>query len=178
MEFRQLVADRRSVRVYDAAASIEEAALREILTDAQQAPSWKNSQTARYHVALQPETIAAVREALPGFNQARSANVCAYIVTSFVRKVSGHDDEGNPNNELGDQWGAYDLGLASAYLILSARDHGYDTLIMGLRDADALRTALDIPANEQIAAVIALGKRTGEPQIRPRVSLEDVAVIK
>ena len=50
MEFTELIKRRRSVRGYeDVAVSHED--LEEILTQAQQAPSWKNSQTARCYVA-------------------------------------------------------------------------------------------------------------------------------
>ena len=73
-------------------------------------------------------------------------------------------------NEIGDGWGAYDNGLSNAYLVLKARAMGFDTLIMGMRDSDAIRACLDIPENETIMAVIALGYRTrepGRPQRRP-----------
>jgi nitroreductase len=54
---------------------------------------------------------------------------------------------------------------------------GYDSLIMGLRDAAALRRLLDIPEDEQIMSVIAIGKREKEPGVRPRKELEEVAKI-
>ena len=40
----------------------------------------------------------------------------------------------------------------------------FDTLIMGMRDADALRTLFDIPGNEEVMAVISLGYRADEPR--------------
>ena len=51
---------------------------------------------------------------------------------------------GKPDNDAGNYWGAYDLGLHDAYLILAASNAGYDTLIMGIRDAEILRQELDI----------------------------------
>ena len=72
-------------------------------------------------------------------------------------------------------WGAYDLGLHDAYLILAAKDAGYDTLIMGIRDADALRQALAIPEEEQVVSVIAVGMAAQEPALKPRKPLEEVA---
>lgn len=65
-------------------------------------------------------------------------------------------------------WGAYDLGLQNAYLILKARELGLDTLIMGIRDADKIREKLQIPESQQIVAVIALGYNAGESLERPR----------
>ena len=112
MEFSELVKVRRSVRSYQA-SPIPEADIREIIACAQLAPSWKNSQTGRYYIALSEEAIAAVMESLPGFNRNSSKNA-AYIVTSFKKGQSG---AGSPEE---DYWGAYDLGLQNAYLILKA----------------------------------------------------------
>ena len=82
--------------------------------------------------------------------------------------------QGQPDNEVGNGWGAYDLGLHDAYLVLAAADMGYDTLIMGIRDADAIRRLLNIPENEAIMSVIAVGKRDKAPAARPRKPLDEV----
>ena len=161
MEFQNLIAARRSVRGYLGAADHE--TLEKILREAQQAPSWKNQQTSRCYVVETPETLEEFRTAvLPSFNRNSSAKA-ALIVTTFVKDVVGFNDNGTPVNEIGNGWGAYDLGLHDAYLTLAASDAGYDTLIMGIRDADAIRARLSIPENEVIMSVIAVGKRAAEP---------------
>ena len=130
-------------------------------------------QASRCYAVVTPEKLAEVRAALPSFNQNSSKNA-ALIVTTFVKGQVGHTN-GAPDNELGDMWGAYDLGLHDAYLILAAKDAGYDTLIMGIRDADALRQALAIPEEEQVVSVIAVGMAAQEPALKPRKPLEEVA---
>ncbi len=171
MEFRELIAARRSVRRYESGIGHE--ALAAILKEAQQAPSWKNQQTSRCYAVETPEILESFREAvLPSFNRNSSANA-ALVVTTFVRDVVGFGD-GGPVNEVGNGWGAYDLGLHDAYLVLAAKNAGYDTLIMGIRDADAIRAKLGIPENEQIMSVIAVGKRAEEPSSRPRKAPEEV----
>ncbi len=171
MEFNELIAARRSVRSYESA--IEHNALVQILKEAQQAPSWKNQQTSRCYVAETPEILEDLRTAaLPSFNQNSSAHA-TLVVTTYVRNVVGFND-GMPVNEIGNGWGAYDLGLHDAYLTLAARNAGYDTLIMGIRDADIIRDKLHIPENEEIMSVIAVGKRSVEPSMRPRKELDDV----
>ena len=40
---------------------------------------------------------------------------------------------------------------------------GFDTLIMGMRDAEGLRKLFDIPESEAVMAVISLGYRDSEP---------------
>ena len=52
---------------------------------------------------------------------------------------------------------------------------GFDTLIMGMRDADKLREVFSIPETETIMAVIALGYRAEEPNRPERRTLDDVA---
>ena len=171
MEFQELITARRSIRAYDGA--IDHEMLVRILKEAQQAPSWKNQQTARCYAVETPETLEAFRAAaLPSFNQNSSAKA-ALIVTTYVKDIVGFGD-GGPVNEIGNGWGAYDLGLHDAYLILAARNAGYDTLIMGIRDAEAIRKQLNIPDNEEIMSVIAVGKRSADAAPRPRKAFEEV----
>ena len=51
---------------------------------------------------------------------------------------------------------------------------GFDTLIMGMRDSDALRSAFGIPDSETVMAVISLGYRAAEPSRPDRRPLEDI----
>lgn len=80
--------------------------------------------------------------------------------------------EGNPVNELGDKWGAYDLGLQNELLLLKARELGLDTLIMGIRDGEKLRKALDIPETQDVVSVIALGYRDINPDMPARKDID------
>ena len=175
MEFQELADVRRSVRAYkDEALSVEE--LKKILSLGQKAPSWKNLQPARYYAAISAEAKKAVCECLPDFNQ-RSSKNASYIVTTFKKGLSGSLGEGEAAKE-GDLWGAYDLGLNNAYLILAASEYGYDTLIMGIRDEEKLRDYFAIGDDETIMAVIAIGKRDQDPALRPRKDLEEIAIIR
>ena len=172
MEFQELIRARRSVRNYQAGICHED--LEKILRQAQQAPSWRNMQTSRCYAVETPEKLEAFRAAaLPSFNLHSSANA-ALIVTTYVKNIVGFRDNGEPADAIGNGWGAYDLGLHDAYLLLAASDAGYDTLIMGLRDTDAIRAALDIPENEEIMSVIAIGKRAADPSAPPRKELDEV----
>ena len=172
MEFRQLINERKSIRKYRQGCVIPRETLEEILKEAAKAPTWKNSQTGRCYVVDSPEFLETFRnEALPSFNAVSSANA-ALIVTTFVKGVSGCGNDGFAN-ECGDEWGAYDLGLRDAYLILAARDHGYDTLIMGIRDGEKIRELLGIPETEEVMSVIAIGEKDQDPAPRPRKELAE-----
>lgn len=172
MEFEKLIQERRSVRSYQA-AEIDHEVLMTIVSQAQMAPSWKNTQASRTYVIEGKEKLEEIREKiLPSFNQKSSANA-ALIVTTFVRDTVAFT-KGEPDTEVGNFWGAYDLGLHDSYLILAAKNAGYDTLIMGIRNADAIRECLEIPEEEVIMSVIAVGKRDKEPAFRPRKETAEV----
>jgi nitroreductase len=163
--FDEVMTSRRSVRNYDATKKISEAEVRTLLTAVQDAPSWANQQPTKYYVAISDEKLTAVQNMVGG-NKDRIKNAPVLIVSTYERGKSGFF-QGGPANEVGDGWGAYDNGLSNCYLILQARAMGFDTLIMGMRDADKLRELFAIPENETVMAVIALGYRAAEPN-RPR----------
>ena len=162
VSFDEVLTTRRSVRSYDASKKISEAEVRELLTAAQEAPSWANQQPTKYYVAISEEKLAAVQD-LVGGNKERIKD--APVLGFF---------QGNETNEVGDGWGAYDNGLSNCYMILKARAMGFDTLIMGMRDADGLRQLFNIPESETIMAVISLGYRAGEPNRPERRPLDDI----
>ena len=163
---------RRSIRNYEPGRTLSEAQVRELLTAAQNAPSWANQQPSKYYVAISPEKHDAVLEMIGG-NKDRVINAPVFIVSTFEKSKSGFF-RGNPANDAGELWGAYDNGLSNAYLVLKARDMGFDTLIMGMREADKLRELFAIPENEAILAVIALGYRAEEPNMPVHRPLDEV----
>lgn len=176
MAFSKLIEARRSVRAY-APSEISREELTQIVTEALNAPSWKNQEATRYRIAASTESKARVwKEALPSFNATSSANAAALVVVSFKKGLSGYLGDA-PANEVGEMWGAYDAGLASSYFVLAAKNHGWDTLIMGIRDEAALRKIFDIPADEVVLSVIALGK-SAQPYFKnPRKPVGEVLEI-
>lgn len=170
--FDEVLTTRRSVRNYDASKKITETEVRELLKAVQDAPSWANQQPTKYYVAISQEKLAAVQD-LVGANKERIQNAPVLIVSTFERGKSGFF-QGKQTNEIGDGWGAYDNGLSNCYLIMKARAMGFDTLIMGMRDADKLRELFAIPGNETVMAVIALGYRAEDPSRSERRNLDDI----
>lgn len=168
----EVFATRRSIRAYEAGRTISEAEIRELLMATQNAPSWANMQPSKYYVALSEEKRNAVLELIGG-NKERVSNASAFLVSAFETGKSGFF-RGTPLDATGNLWGAYDNGLSNAYLVLKARAMGFDTLIMGMRNADELRRVFDIPEEETILAVIALGYRAQEPNTPVHRPLDEV----
>ncbi|MBP5572565.1 MAG: nitroreductase family protein [Bacteroidales bacterium] len=173
VSFDEVLATRRSVRSYDATKTITEAEVRELLIATQEAPSWANQQPSKYYVAMSPEKIEAVSNLVGERNKQNIAGAPVLIVSTYEKGKSGFF-QGGQTNEIGNGWGAYDNGLSNAYFILKARAKGFDTLIMGMRDSDALRALFNIPENEEVMAVISLGYRSGEPRQPVHRPLEEV----
>ena len=170
--FDEVLMTRRSIRSYDATKIISKEEVRELLAAVQEAPSWANQQPTKYYVAISPEKLEAAQNAIYG-NKERVAGAPVLIVSTFERGKSGFF-RGEATNEIGDGWGAYDNGLSNCYLILKARAMGFDTLIMGMRYSEALRTIFGIPAEETVMAVISLGYRDQEPRQPEHRGLDEV----
>jgi nitroreductase len=170
--FDEVLMTRRSIRSYDATKTISKEEVRQLLAAVQEAPSWANQQPTKYYVAISGEMREAVSNAIYG-NKERVAGAPVLIVSTYERGKSGFF-RGQPTNEIGDGWGAYDNGLSNCYLVLKARAMGFDTLIMGMRDGDALRSIFNIPAEETVMAVISLGYRDQEPNQPEHRPLDEV----
>ena len=175
MEYSQLLESRRSIRKFKAGMKISEDQIREMIDAAIQAPTWKNSQTGRYYVAISEEKMNFIKEkSLPSFNAANCENAVAIIITAYETKRSGFERDGSPTNELGDKWGVYDLGLQNENLILKAREIGYDTLIMGIRDVDVLKSEFGIPESQEIVSIISVGVRETDSEKPKRKTPDDI----
>ncbi len=172
--FDDIVASRRSVRDYDASKTISQEQVMELIQCAQEAPSWANQQPSKYYVAVSADKVAAVKELVGEGNKRNTAGAPVMIVSTYVTGKSGFF-RSNPANEIGDGWGAYDNGLSNAYFVLKARERGFDTLIMGMRNSDELRKLFAIPDDECIMAVISLGYRASDPNRPDRKPLGEVA---
>ena len=174
MEFQKLIEERRTVRKYSPEGRITKEDLLTVIRAAQEAPSWKNSQTGRYYCVMSEEMVEKIsRECLPEMNQPKAENA-SLIVTTFVHNRSGFQKDGTPDNELGNGWGCYDLGLQNENLVLKACELGYGTVIMGIRNGDRIREILSIPETETVVAVIAIGKAAEEPARPKRKETADI----
>ncbi|WP_308567872.1 nitroreductase family protein [uncultured Eubacterium sp.] len=173
MEFNNILQNRRSIRNFDTDRPVTKEQIEELIKYAIYAPSWKNSQTARYYCAVDGEGRETLSNCLLGTNKEKSAGA-ALIVTTFIKDRAGFDREGNPDNECKNGWGFYDLGLANENLLLKATEMGLGTLVMGIRDGDALRKVLSIPENQIVVSVIAVGYPAEAPQMPKRKTVDDV----
>ncbi len=173
--FDQILQQRRSIREYDSDRNVPQEQIEEILKAVIEAPSWKNKQTGRYHIVTSADMRNKLIECLAPQNRSRVSTAPVLIVTSFVKDIVGFNDSGEPSNELGNGWGIYDLGLQNSILLLKATDLGLGSLVLGLRDADAIRELLQIPSDEIIVSVIAIGYKKNEAKKPNRKEISEIS---
>lgn len=165
MELQSALENRKSIRSY-LSKDVEPEKLTALIEAASLAPSWKNSQTARYYVIHTPEKLEQIRATLPEFNRKNCEQAPALIITTVVLNRSGYERNGEPTNELGNGWGFYDCGLGSMALLLKATELGLSTLVMGIAVADG---------NEAVVSVISVGYSDADPERPARKPLEKLA---
>ena len=167
MELQDVMEKRRSIRKYQKKEVAKEL-IEQIIEAAILAPTWKNSQTGRYHVITSQEMLEKVKwEGLARFNGENVEDAPVLIVETFVKNRSGFEKTGEPSNELGNGWGCYDLGLQTMNLLLKATELGLGTLVMGIRSEERLREIVSIPPEETIVSVIAVGYEDIDP-LKPK----------
>lgn len=104
MEFQNLIEKRRTVRKYAAGNSVSKEDVLAMVKAAQEAPSWKNSQTGRYYCIMNEKDVARFREkCLPEMNAGKCENA-VLIVSTFVHNRAGFQRDGSADNELGNGW--------------------------------------------------------------------------
>lgn len=176
MEFLQCVSGRRSIRTYEA-APVPRETMERVIQSASYAPSWKNSQTARYIVVEDKSVKDGIADNCvlghPGNNRIiKSAP--ALIVLASVKNRAGFERDGSPTTSKGDGWEMFDAGIAAQTLCLAAYNEGLGTVIMGIFDEDAVAAAIGLPDDQRVSALIAIGTAAESPAMPKRKTVEEL----
>lgn len=68
----------------------------------------------------------------------------------------------------------FDAGIAAQSFCLAAKEYGLGTVIMGIFDEDGISGLLELPEDQELAALIAIGWPADEPEAPTRKSAEDL----
>ncbi len=196
MDFKELMAQRRSVRQFDPAVTIDRATLTALIDTANRAPSSNNSQPWRFHVITDQPLRAQLLPIAYGQQQVLSAAalvlVCAdrdaYGVDNLRRIHQAQYENGRYDAATRDfliERGAafyrealnergiahtqgLDIGLWAMAFMLAARAAGWDTVPMSGFKHGELRQWLNLPNNYDELLLIAIGKaaQSGHPTLR------------
>ena len=176
MDAQTCILTRRSVRKFtDEPVSHE--LLEKVVALAAYAPSWKNTQISRYLAIEDPEVRNTIAEeyCLPGANNPNIIKGAPLLVAqTFVKSRSGYERDGTFTTDREDGWQYYDCGIAAQTFCLAAHDLGLATVIMGVFDRKRLQAYLQIPEDQELMALIAVGHPS---EVGPAPKRKDVDVL-
>lgn len=172
MDTQTCILTRRSHRKYtEEKVSREE--MEQIVSLAAYAPSWKNTQISRYLAIEDPQLKEAVCQKFCNEHNAAIIRTCpVLIVQTFVKNRCGYERDGSFTTDRGEGWQYFDCGIAAQTFCLAAHDLGLSTLIMGVFDRKGLQSYLEIPEDQEIMALIALGHSVDEAAAPKRKDVE------
>ena len=175
------IKERRSIRKFQD-TTVPHEVIEEIVNVAAYAPSWKNTQIARYIVVENREKIAAIatEDCTLGFryNIRTMENAPALVLLTVVKGRSGYEKDGSYTTPKEDRWEMFDAGIAAQTFCLAAHEKGVGTVIMGIFDERKVAEVVEIPEGQQLAAIIAMGyPADGEVAAPPRKTAEQLLTI-
>ena len=68
------------------------------------------------------------------------------------------------------------MGIACQTFCLAAKEYGLGTVIMGIFDEDGITELLNIPEDQELASLIAIGYPESEPEPPKRKSARELLV--
>lgn len=179
MELISGIRERRSIRKFQK-EKVDRELLMQVVADAAYAPSWKNSQPARYLITDEEDVIRrlADEKCMQGFrfNMDHLSKAPAVVILTVVKGRSGYEKDGSFSTSKGSHWQSFDAGIAAQTFCLAAWERGLGTVIMGLFDEDEIAKVVPIPEGQEIAAVIAIGYPETKPEIPGRKTAQELAV--
>lgn len=176
MKLEECIKTRRSIRKYKP-IKISHKDFEEIISLTRFSPSWKNSQIARFTLIEDDkikEKIAQTCMNGSQHNQFIASNAPNIIVVSYTTGKSGFNIDGSFSTAKGDRWQMFDSGIAASTLCLAAHNKGFGTVIMGLFDDAKVAKIINLPQNQQIAALIPIGLPDISPTCPPRNNTESI----
>lgn len=178
METRDCILKRRSVRKFTP-EPVSRELLEQVIGLAAYAPSWKNTQISRYIAIQDADTKREIGAHYTIPHNAAIIGSCSTLIVQTFRKArSGYERDGSYTTDREDGWQYYDCGIAAQTLCLAAHDLGLATVIIGVFDRKALEKYLEIPEDQEIMALIAVGYPDQAPVAPKRKDVETLLAFR
>lgn len=179
METIKCIETRRSIRKFTQQTVTKEI-LNKIIETTKYAPSWKNTQTARYIAIFdnklkQKISDECVLEHQGNKNIILSAPVL--IVQTTINFRSGYERDSSFTTSKGTHWQSYDAGISGQTFCLTANEYGLGTVIMGIFDENKVADVLSLNDNVSVSSLIALGYPADNPVAPKRKDVSDILTI-
>ena len=179
MTAKECIMSRRSIRQFTD-QPIDHDVLAEIIETASFSPSWKNTQIVRY-IAIEGDLKAKIAkectDMFPGNGKIMDAAPMLIAVT-VIKNRCGYERDGSFTTPRKDTWQMFDAGVAAEAFCLAAYDKGLGSVIMGIFDEAKAASLLELPENQELAALIPVGFPDEEPVAPRRKAVEDLLTYK
>lgn len=179
MTAKECIKERRSIRQFKS-EKIEHELLAEIIETASYAPSWKNTQIARYIAvegALKDKIAVEGTTPFPG-NGKIIENAPMLIAVTVIKNRCGYERDGSFTTPRRDTWQMFDAGIASQTFCLAAYEKGIGSVILGIFDQEKIEKLLEVPEDRELVALIPIGYPAEEPIAPKRKTVDDLLSFK
>lgn len=175
MTAKECIKGRRSIRKFKQ-QPIPKEMLQELVETASYSPSWKHSQITRYLAVegSKKDQIADLCAQMYANNGMIIKNAPVLMVITYIKGRSGYERDGSFTTSKGDRWQMFDAGIAAQSFCLAAHEQGLGTVILGIFDDKDVAQTLDLPADREVAALIAIGVPNEDPVAPRRKPVEEL----
>ncbi len=167
MDFFKIVEERHSMRAF-ASKAVEEEKLNRILEIVNRAPSAGNLQGYEIFVVRQAEQKQALVEAAYDQQFIAEAPVVLIFCANPSRSAVRYRERGES------LYSVQDATIACTYAMLAATALGLSSVWVGAFDEQAVRQAVDIPADLVPVAMLPIGYAGKSPRRTSRRPLQDI----
>lgn len=174
MNVTECLKTRRSIRRYKK-LSVDHSVIDSIVSLASYSPSWKNTQITRYIAIEDPSLLSEIADRYtPDYNSNIIRQTPVLMAVTFKKGRCGYERDGAFTTRKGDRWQMFDVGISCQSFCLAAWDKGLGTVIMGVFDEDGISRLLDIPEDQELGALIAIGYPDITPDMPKRRPLDEL----
>jgi len=178
MNIKKFIKERRSIRKYTD-KEISADTIKEIIDMARFSPSWKNTQVVRYHIIKNDEIKENIAKNCVlnfDFNAKTIIRSNTLVIVSVVKNVSGYEKDGSFSTSQNDRWEMFDAGIATQTFSLAAHSKGLGSVVLGIFDEEKIREYVNIPEEERVTNLIAMGYPLNENKSAPtRKEVEEIS---
>ncbi len=167
MSIEESIKKRRSIRHFKQQA-VDLELVKELLTTATYAPSWKNGQCWEFVVVQDPKIARELQAAVPEGNPSHSGILEAPLNLVVIGNPEQSGDLG------GKQYFMADAAMATYAFILAAEAQGLGTVWVGWFDEDLVAKAIKLPSGKRILGILPLGYPSEEGKFNGRKGLSEI----
>lgn len=141
------------------------------------APTWKNTQTARYIIIEETALKDRIAEKLLWDLNGISGIILGapvLVVLASVPGKSGYEKDGAYSTSKKDKWEMFDAGIAAQTFQLAAHECGIGSVVMGIFDEVKVKELLGLDDTLNVSALIAIGHPAIQPTAPARKPVQEL----